>query len=120
MKKNQGKLFRKYGLRNPQEELVLSQESAKDFGCFHGFFLFCFLVIALFSNYFFLTHRPFFLHILDQIFRKICPKLFFCCFYTLDSKSTRNMCEIRHKGCNSQNLPNRSQNFKNFQSGFSN
>ena len=50
-KKNvEGKLFRKYGLRNLPEELVLSPESAKDFKRFHGFSILFYFVFAFFTN----------------------------------------------------------------------
>ena len=45
-----GKTVLKCGLRNLQEELVLFPECAKDCERFHGFYLFYFFFLALFSK----------------------------------------------------------------------
>ena len=43
-------VWSKCGLRNLPEELVLSPESAKDFKCFHGLFVFALLLKSSFVD----------------------------------------------------------------------
>ena len=64
------------------------------------------------------THRPF-VHKSETTFLNSFPSIFFL-FSSLNSKKSRNMCNLRHKVRNGYFYPHGSPNFKIFQSMFSN
>ena len=80
---------------------------------------FCLFFFLLFFKVVLWTHRPFFQKSWTTFSKKKFP-IFFVLFSTLKSKMSQNMCKLRHKVCNGQNLPHGSPNFKHFQSEFSN
>ena len=71
------KRFWKCGLRNPQEELVWSQESAKDCRRFHSFLFYIFLVSALFFKSSFLDTETTFSQVRDKILKTAVSNNFF-------------------------------------------
>ena len=63
--------------------------------------------------------RPFF-HKKETTFLKQFSKFFASLFSSLNSRTSKNMCKLRHQISNGKNLSHGSPNFKHFQSKFSN
>ena len=111
------KLFWKCCLRNPQEELVLSPESAKDSGRYRVFLFLFSLVFALFSKNSFVDTYVICSQIWDHIFKTVLPK-YFLLFSNLNSKMSRNMCKLQHKVRNGHFYPMEVQISSIFNLGF--
>ena len=64
-----------------------------------------FLVFSHFSKSTFVVTSTFFPHKSETTFSKQFSLKVFVCFFILNSRMSRNMCKMRHKVRNSQNIP---------------